>query len=128
MNESEDRLSKFYKVVEEEMARRMVDLDEKIKISQEMGDIATLSDLLIEANGLINLACGEDEELYETWRYRLIYDPENGDIHVFQGEEIDVDVRMWTELGDIFDDDEDGFESDEDDEDDNTWGRIEPWK
>lgn len=47
--------------------------------------------LLKRANALIAIACGDDRDLYEEWRYHMVRSEESH-FFIFQGREIDVEV------------------------------------
>lgn len=119
MAEKEQPLAKFYRCVNGELARRLEEAEAKIRAISGEEKRDDIANLLTEANSLISLACGDDENLYEVWRYRMFVDPDSGKITIIQGDEIDVDYREWMESGIFFqiDDDDDSGRDDYDDDD-----------
>lgn len=59
------------------------------KVNGAIVPLDELRTLLCEANGWINLLCGNDHQLFDDYRYHLISDGQ--DFRIIQGHELDTD-------------------------------------
>ena len=117
MTEQDSPLRKFNEHVDEYLWIQLKCCEEEIANLSSSKSIEDITDLLIKTNALIDQFFGDDEVMYENYRYRMFVFPEAKKVVIVQGSEIDVDVRSWGEIyglnqsGDdldeeIFDDDE----------------------
>ncbi len=99
MAEKENPLKKFNDHVDEYVFVNLQCVEEQItKISTTGANSEQeLTDLLIEANSLIDFMCGDDDVSYNEKAYRM-FRQSNGEIMITRGEEVDVDVRLWHEM------------------------------
>ncbi len=116
MNERESPLDKFNRHVNGVIKKQLGEMEERVSAinnDYKVGEIATI---LSEANALISFAVGEDEDLYELWRYRLFMDGLSGNIVIIQGDEIDINFRELVDSGRLTELDDDESDEAEDDE------------
>ncbi|HBC44792.1 MAG: hypothetical protein UX08_C0020G0015 [Candidatus Collierbacteria bacterium GW2011_GWB1_45_35] len=99
MSSVESSLKKFSEHVDEYLWVQLQCCEEQILKLTGTNRVEDVSELLAEMNSLLDQFYGEYEEMYELYRYRMFIDPVTGSITIIQGEEIDVDVRLWAELG-----------------------------
>lgn len=90
MEDPEKAIKLSEQVVEREINSRLITLDFEVREILDTGTEEDIIAVLKEANSLISLVCGDDNELYEEWRYRLFKD-DIGKMHVIQGLEFDVE-------------------------------------
>lgn len=95
MSKKEKILKKFDECVAAIITERLVKVEEMVSQIENDTPIDTVAKTLEEANSLISFACGEDDALYEEYRYRFIID-ENERYWILQGREIGVDPRDWS--------------------------------
>ena len=91
MSKIEDSLEKFGGIVDDILMTSLVEADAQIRAIDESETEPEIVKLLKNANSLMRLLCGSDDELYEEWKYRLIK-AETGKYIIIQGEEIDVEM------------------------------------
>lgn len=92
--EHKNRLAVFDNELEKIINRLLREVDEKISNIDKKENIDKIRDILIEANSLVNLACGDDDDKYEKYRFRLIISNKN-EAYIIQGTEIDVDFCLY---------------------------------
>ncbi|KKT37031.1 MAG: hypothetical protein UW35_C0005G0029 [Candidatus Collierbacteria bacterium GW2011_GWF2_44_15] len=97
MSEIEDSLDKFGGVVEDVLMTSLAEADAQIRLIDENSTEAGIIEILKSANSLVRLVCGNDDVLYEEWRYRLIK-AEKGKYIIVQGQEIDVETGDDTSI------------------------------
>lgn len=94
--EQKNRLAVFDTEVEKIISKLLRETDEKISKINNSDSVEEIQNTLIEANTLVNLACGDDDDLYEQFRYRLIIS-NNNQVYIIQGNEIDVEFNLYDE-------------------------------
>jgi len=98
MTEKDSPLRKFNEHVDEYLWVQIQCCEEEIANLSGSKSEEYITDLLIKTNALIDQFFGDDEVLYENYRYRMFVFPETKKIVIVQGSEIDVDVRSWGEI------------------------------
>lgn len=68
---------------------KLTEIEERLRRADKMS-YENLFDLVLEANSMILMVCGDDFEAYETWKYRLFVNPD-GRVYLTQGAEVDTD-------------------------------------
>ena len=125
MAESESPLDKYNRFVNKLIKRELGEMDERVKAIDSEYKLSDIVTILSEANSLISFAVGEDEDLYELWRYRLFVDGLSGNIVIIQGNEVDIDFRELVDSGRLteLDEDEDirNEDCDDDEDEDKEW-------
>ncbi len=76
--------------VENTLNRQLKDIQIEIATLSRVGTLEEITELLTEANSIISFICSDDNELYETYRYRL-FRTEDGKLFVIQAEELNVE-------------------------------------
>lgn len=94
MANEEHRQRLFDEFVTKLMDKRLDGLEKELSLVESADSIEEIGELLVEINSWISMICGENDELYERWRYHLILSP-GGKAMVVQGADIDVNFRNW---------------------------------
>lgn len=68
---------------------KLIAIEKRLRRAEKMS-YENLYDLVLEANSLILMICGDDVESYETWKYRLFVNPD-GRVYLTQGAEVNTD-------------------------------------
>lgn len=89
-----ESLKIFEDYIVQMMHDKLVEIQRQIENASEKESMDEVAELLVDANSWVSLLCGENEELYSEWRYRM-FQTVNGQLVVVQGKEIDVDFRSW---------------------------------
>lgn len=89
-----ESLKVFDEYVSKMMHGKLAEMQEKIENAQNMKSLDDVAELLVDGNSWISLLCGDNEDLYDEWRYRM-FQTANGQVVVVQGKEFDVDFRDW---------------------------------
>lgn len=76
--------------VENTLNRQLKDIQIEIANLSRVGSMDEITELLTEANSIISFICGDDNELYEIYHYRL-FKTEEGKLIVIQAEELNVE-------------------------------------
>lgn len=76
--------------VERALNAQLREIQETISRISTVNTIEEVKALLTEANSIVSFICGEDDELYEQFHYRLFVG-ETGKVFIIQAEEIDVE-------------------------------------
>lgn len=92
--EDDKRVVIFEHELEKIIEKLMREVLEKILSIDPNESLDRAKEILIEANSIINLACGEDDDKYERYRFRLIVS-HKGQACVVQGDEIDVEYYLY---------------------------------
>jgi len=90
MRYEEDPLSVFNEEVERVLVKKIAEVDELVKMIDDSLPEQDIVSILKEANALLRLVCGEDSDLYDEWRYRLLR-VDKGKYLIVQGDDLDVE-------------------------------------
>ena len=94
MAKEERQLKVFDEFVVNLMNKKLDKLELELSAVDTTESVEEIGKLLSEINSWISMISGENEELYEEWRYHLILTP-GGKAIVVQGRDVDVDFRNW---------------------------------
>ena len=89
-----ETLKVFDEYVSKMMHDKLVDMQKQINSLEGDSTLDEVTELLVDANSWVSLLCGDNENAYEDWRYRLFM-TSIGQAIVIQGQEVDVDFRSW---------------------------------
>jgi hypothetical protein len=83
-------IAKAEEVIEKFVTKKLADNTAEVVqvIGGKYKEFCDIEIALIEANEWISFAAGEDEELYENYKYRLFRD-QNGGLMLAQGKEVE---------------------------------------
>ncbi len=91
MPKETDRFKPFEVCIGKIVTRNIKEAENEInRLIEEADSVEELHMAIIECNSHISLLCGDDEELYQEWKFRLFLLP-SGKYTVIQGLEIDTD-------------------------------------
>ncbi len=85
-----DPLEIYEKAVDDIILSKLAEADREVRGIGTDTTLEQMVEILRRANSLVSFVCGDDWEMYEEWRYRLIKS-ETGAYIIIQGQEIDVE-------------------------------------
>ncbi len=91
MKENDNESDIFEEALGEIIRAKLKEMDEKVKAIDKTWDQADIVEVLTEANAYLQIICGDDEGLYEDWRYRLFVTGKDK-LVIVQGTEVHTEI------------------------------------
>jgi len=85
-----DPLEVYERAIDDIILDKLAAADREVREIGPDSTVESMVEILKRANNLVSFVCGDDWEMYEEWRYRLIKS-ESGSYIIIQGKEIDVE-------------------------------------